>query len=175
MKKNSVWILLFFIMIAFLAFPANGQTLKRQSIGAYGSGGAADNIRVSQTIGQPYFTGTSNLNESGLHPGFIQSFLFKGYNSPLDQISLSKEEDFDDVLVYPNPASVKINIVKMEELEKASLQIANLNGRKMLDEKVSDFSSYRVNCINWPEGYYLISIFDENSNASFTTKVLITK
>lgn len=175
MKKKSIWLILLFTIGPLGINQAQGQAIMRETVGAYGTGGTAGNIVIGQTIGQPYFTGTERVEGFRLNPGFQQSF-FAG-NNRIDRESISplKNQKLDNITVYPNPAREKINIIRMVEIEKARLKITKMNGKEMIDKLIHDFSSYQLHCIDWPAGYYLITISDENSNEKFSTKILITK
>ncbi|MEP6794030.1 MAG: T9SS type A sorting domain-containing protein [Saprospiraceae bacterium] len=78
--------------------------------------------------------------------------------------------------IYPNPSSGIINIdFKAESfLKKAMLSIRNLQGIEIL--RIEDLDQHKnpISLLNLPNGIYLVSIVEANSNAITTQRIVIT-
>ncbi|MDI1353633.1 MAG: hypothetical protein PSX36_01855, partial [bacterium] len=62
-------LLCFFITPVFM----NAQSIKRESISSTGNSSSSSGVSLSQTVGQPYHTGTKQSDNTAYHPGFQQS------------------------------------------------------------------------------------------------------
>lgn len=154
------------IVILLEANSISSQTIKRQTISCVGSSGTTDGVAMQQTIGQPYFTKAHYDNSIGLRPGF-------------QQFSKVRVETIDNdtklnVNIFPNPASYLVSIESSEVIENGVIQLFDINGRLIFKEKIDLFKNYAINCENYQNGVYFITIHDEQNNKC-TSKLIITK
>ncbi|MBS3777616.1 MAG: T9SS type A sorting domain-containing protein [Bacteroidales bacterium] len=176
MKTNGIKEFLFLlILLSFFSFTVRGQAIARQSIGSYGAGGSIEGAAFSQTVGQPYSTGIYADNVVGINPGFQQSGLLlnqtKGKEEQKEKTATNK--DYKDLKVYPNPASSDLYIDT--HMEQGDLKIFDMQGRKILDKRITDPYSYPVNCSDWNSGLYMIKVYDKSTDTHYRAKVLISK
>lgn len=165
MKK--ILFTLSFCSLIFFVQNAKAQSIKRQSIASNGSSALIDGVSVQQTIGQPYFTAGFYNDEFSIHPGFQQSNLLMNVeliNSTFD-LRLN---------IYPNPAVYSVNIVSDIIINNASLQVTDISGKLILNEKIAKLKNYQINCETWQNGLYTITISDAKNN-KYSSKLIITK
>jgi subtilisin family serine protease len=91
------------------------------------------------------------------------------YNGVASPISV-KEITLGDnkVLVYPNPATDRINIV-LSQKEESEVQVYDQTGRLIHKEKLSD--STGINTQNWSRGIYFVKV--NGKEFSGTTKIVL--
>lgn len=166
---SKKWIL-FGCLAFFMFYTGNlsGQSVKRESISSYGSAMLNGNLYVSQSAGQCYNTESESENNIAILQGFQQPNTFK-----LEKIEELSEGNLE-ITVYPNPASFILTIESKEEIEQTSIVVTDINGRKILSEKVNFMQRHSINCQSWPNGFYLIRVQDSNQNSK-TLKLLISK
>lgn len=156
------------LVLAFVAFSSQSkaQTLQRQGIGSAGNLILADGILVQQTIGQPYATVGYRDDAITFLPGFQQSSNLK---TEFVHSELRVKVD-----VYPNPAASGFSVESAAAIRNALVQVVDMHGKVMLNEKVDELKSYAVNCEAWPSGLYLITVSDRQ-NRKHATKLIINK
>jgi hypothetical protein len=76
--------------------------------------------------------------------------------------------------VFPNPASKQITIESNNTLENVVVQIVDMSGQILLNEKVNEFKSYTIDCAAWANGFYLITLSDSKSDL-YSSKLIISK
>lgn len=103
---------------------------------------------------------------------FIDDINIGGTNS----VGVTKNSLFNDVSVYPNPASDKINFkFTLEDKNPITIEILDLTGRKCVTQKVEkiaekeNYASLNVESLN--PGVYLITV-KQNSGTIFTNKFI---
>ncbi len=156
-----IWPSLFILFI--FSLNCNAQSLKRQCVASAGSLISANGAAVQQTIGQPYGASTYYSDETRFNPGFQQ---------PVFRIETIKSTI--NAAIFPNPASNKITIETNVQLENVTLQIIDLNGKLVLNEKINEFKSYTIYCGNWANGAYLI-ILSDSKNDLYSSKLIISR
>lgn len=154
------------VILFFIVSQGEAQSVKRQTIGSACSSNTIDGVSVEQTIGQPYFTGAYYDNNLGLRPGF-------------QQLSKIQVESIHSTLklhlnVYPNPASYSVTIQSSDTIKSGLVQVMDINGKIILEEKVNQVDTYSINCESWQSGSYYMSLYDEQNN-KYTAKLIITK
>ena len=161
------WCLLLVLLVNISIPDSLAQSVKRQSIGSIGSGLSLSEVSVRQTVGQPYFTGGYIAGEVSLRPGFQQSYV-TGSVKPgfAEELSLR---------IYPNPAVSSIHIQSPVLMENATVRIFDMQGKTVFLENVSALREYTINCQNWREGFYFISLYDQQTNNRFSSKLIINK
>ena len=84
-------------------------------------------------------------------------------------------ENFDNVCVYPNPATGLVNINFGNELKDASLTVVNSVGKTLISEQNTKIPNglKQVDLTTYPNGMYFITI--QSENLKYTYKVLINK
>ncbi len=80
----------------------------------------------------------------------------------------------NDVLVFPNPATDVINIIKGKSMSVRAFQLINFLGEKIIesDELDSSFNSYQIGVSALSKGIYFLNIEIENGQP-FTVKVVV--
>ena len=88
-------------------------------------------------------------------------------------LSINNEMLADEFIVYPNPASNQLHI-KIGNSTISQVQLFNVNGRKVLENKIStQKSEIHVDVSKLVKGAYFVIISDENN--SKTTKTVLIK
>lgn len=165
--KNSLkHCIIAFALVASIT-QSNAQTVQRESIASSGTYMLADGILIQQTIGQPYFTAGFYNDEFSIHPGFQQS------NLRMDVELINSTFDLR-LSIYPNPAVYSVNIVSDIIINNASLQVTDISGKLILNEKIAKLKNYQINCETWQNGLYTITISDAKNN-KYSSKLIITK
>ena len=149
----------------FSMLQSEAQVIRRQSIGGYGSG-MVDGVLVQQTTGQPYATTAFYSNEISVRPGFQQpsKYVLETIHSNLT-ISLN---------VYPNPATSSVTIQSPEAITNALIQVRDMDGNLVLNEKVAELKTYWINSETWQKGFYFINLYDGQNNM-YSSKLIISK
>lgn len=154
----------FCLLILFVFFSkADAQTIKRQCIASTGSYITDNGTTVQQTIGQPYGTTSYYSNKTRFNPGFQQ---------PVYRIETIRSRI--NATVFPNPASNQITIETTVLLEDVTIQILDIGGKLLLNENIKEFKNYTIDCSNWSNGTYLISLSD-SKNDLYSSKLIITR
>lgn len=159
-----------YLLVASLSFfvvlQAGAQTIQRQSIASGGSSMTTNGILIQQTIGQAYATTAYYNNGISYQPGFQQLLNLK--------VEFVHSTIRLNMKVYPNPAAHAVTIESSEIINKASIQVRDMNGKLIMNEQVDELRKHAIRCDNWPNGFYYITLYDEHKN-SFTSKLIITK
>ncbi|MEF8810589.1 MAG: T9SS type A sorting domain-containing protein [Bacteroidales bacterium] len=175
-NKHFTGCLLLLAILPFLSITGEAQTIARQNIGIYGAAGTIENAGIiSQTIGQPYSTITYNEGGIRINPGFQQSAYLGNLKNTQNDLEdkKSSNKDFQELKIYPNPARDIIHIETV--IERGSLQVFNMKGKKILSKEISYSGSDPIHCRDWANGLYMILVFDKANQANYSTKVLISK
>lgn len=145
------------------------QSIKRESISSYGATGVIDKLLIEQTAGQPYFTyNEATGNNISVLSGFQQPNILKLTNKNEEVLKIS------DISVFPNPAKSTATIHSEELIESSTIHIRSVLGKTVLLEKVENLHRYKINCSNWEDGIYFITIGDDKNNLA-TLKLIIFK
>lgn len=162
-SKNRATNCILLIACCLLSISAFAQTIKRQCIASTGSYITDNGTTVQQTIGQPYGTTSYYSNKTRFNPGFQQ---------PVYRIETIKSRI--NATVFPNPASNQITIETTVLLEDVTIQILDISGKLVLNENIKEFKNYSIDCSNWSNGTYLISLAD-SKNDLYSSKLIITR
>lgn len=162
MKKITSSKMIFLLLCAFLFLneTADAQSVKRQVISAMGSS-AINKSQVSFTVGQPYSTNVFKVEEFSFRPGFQQAE--------------QKEEKIVERIpfnfnAYPNPANQSFSIGHDSNKDISEVKIYSINGSSFYD--IAGSNVQKIDCSNWEEGLYIISVTDETGSIS-TSKINI--
>ena len=139
------------------------QSLQRQGIGSAGSYVYAEGTLIQQTVGQPYSTNTRYDDNLTYRPGFQQ---------PIFKVNLIRTTINLDV--FPNPATNWVTLKSTKTLSDVKIQVVDIAGKLIVNQQVDEFNSYTINCEEWPNGIYVISVAD-NGNNSYSSKLIILK
>lgn len=104
-----------------------------------------------------------SINNGG-DDGFISRFQLINY-----QVTDIKTYDFDkaSLMVYPNPANTEFVIeLEGQEQTKPTLRVYNIMGQLIHQQLVTE-NSTRINCQNWTNGVYLVSVSNNTSQSTF--------
>lgn len=165
---NKKWLVFgLFVVVVSLPLANQAQSIRRQSISSYGSSVVTENVLIGQTAGQSFHTAVSNSGVT-ISPGFQQPVIFT-----LKEIAVPAVRTLD-VLVYPNPASHSITITSEKQIDQSFISVADINGKYLFSEKVSNLTSHTMNCSAWANGVYLITIRDAQQNFK-TLRLIISK
>lgn len=151
-----------FILLIFFS-TGDAQTLKRQCVASTGSYVSENGVTLQQTIGQPYGTTPYYSNTTRYTPGFLQ---------PVFRIENIKSSI--DATIFPNPTSNQVTIESTIILENVLIQIVDINGKILLNQKIAEFKTYTIDCSNWSNGAYVISLADAK-NSLYSSKLIITR
>lgn len=174
MKKSFTirkWILYgSFVLFGIVPYDSFSQSVKRQSISSYGaSNHDGNNVMVSSTAGQSYNSTGFTTSEISLLPGFQQSSTFSVEDvinpEPLKTLNLT---------AFPNPATYSVTLHSTEEITSSIVRVIDGNGREVIVDKVIALNSYRIDCGNWNNGIYFITVTDDANNFK-TLKLIISK
>ncbi|MDW8158147.1 MAG: T9SS type A sorting domain-containing protein [Bacteroidia bacterium] len=136
-----------------------------------------------------YFTTTATLLDlvpANTYEARVRSICFQGsvissyiYNSFTTLVTRleSINSDAQDFSLYPNPSRGKLSIIFPKEIEgNFSLEILNLEGRKVYEESVFLFPEEREIELNLsiPSGTYICRIVNSSGQKSFVTKLVLT-
>ncbi|MES2287856.1 MAG: T9SS type A sorting domain-containing protein [Bacteroidota bacterium] len=152
----------FFILLVFFS-TVDAQTLKRQCVASTGNYVSENGVTLQQTIGQPYGTTPYYSNTTRFTPGFLQ---------PVFRIENIKSSI--DAKVFPNPTSNQVTIESSIILENVVIQIVDITGKILLNQKIAEFKTYAIDCSNWSTGAYVISLAD-SKNSLYSSKLIITR
>ena len=153
--------LVFFLI--FYTIQCNSQTLQRESIASGGDYIINQGTLIQQTIGQPYGTQTSYGNQITYRPGFQQ---------PVFKLELIHSTI--SLKVFPNPATSSVTIQSSTTLADVLIQINDMSGKILISQQISEFNSYSLNCENWANGFYTISVSDAKNN-KYSSKLIISR
>ena len=167
MKRYLTWTIIIAVAAILLPQMSFGQSVKRQSIGSYGTNSFTNSAIIGQTIGQPYATNTYSGSVVSLTPGFQQP------------ITYSKAKTTQDFLIvnlraFPNPASANFTLKSQELLENVALTITDINGRLLLGKQLPELTTLTINCSVWQAGMYFITVESPNMQFRYSTKIIIT-
>ena len=157
----------YFAIIPFLFIyhiNLNAQSLKRECIASTtGSSVTSNGTTIQQTIGQPYGTTPNYSNNIKFTPGFQQ---------PIYKIEVIKSTV--NVSLFPNPTSELVTIQAASILENVVIQIIDMNGKLLFTEKINELKNYTINCSNWANGVYVITLSDSH-NDLYSSKLIISR
>jgi len=168
MKTHLKWLLSLLVILPFIIQQGTSQSIKRQFIGCYSSGGISDGIFISQTVGQPFFTPGYSDNLVVFNPGFQQ---------PVSHSLKTKEQlpGPSRLGIFPNPAADNFRIETSEVIKNAIVQVTDINGRLIWEEKVPEFGNYQMDCSRWKNGLYFVAVYNVNKQYNYISKVIISK
>lgn len=122
-----------------------------------------DGTLIQQTVGQPYSTTTRYEDNITYRPGFQQ---------PIFKVNLIHSTINMDV--YPNPATNWVTLNSSKTLLNVHIQVVDITGKLIVEEKLDEFKTYTINCQEWGNGMYVISLADDTNN-SYSSKLVILK
>ena len=157
-RKIPLWLCLF--LLVSIPIDNQAQSVERQCISSYGANVTSENVIFNQTAGQPYNTTASYIKELSLLHGFQQPVMFKV--APINSTLISNKSQH----VYPNPAVYSVTLESEEVIEDALIHIYDINGKLIFSKQASQFVKCNINCEDWQNGNYLITIRDKNKNRS---------
>jgi hypothetical protein len=153
------------LLFLLLGVSIYGQKLHHQAIVAQGANvKLANNMIVSQSIGQSSAIGNFRNNKVFVGQGFIQSKSAIRFSAPTEK-PLS-------VIVYPNPI-VDLATFKFSSIidETGTINVFDNRGRLVFFQKVEIMQGIiNINLLSLSAGIYFVKF--ETSNNSYTTKIL---
>lgn len=106
--------------------------------------------------------------------GYVNS---TGFNASWEVGNVSVEEtyDFDNLSVYPNPASESLTIsFNMEQNQEVGLRLISVTGEVVYQEQATDFSGTYLNTINLSDmakGIYFLNM--TSNNGTLNKKIVV--
>lgn len=158
----------FFLISALLSISASGfsQAIARQSINTLGGSALINNIIIEQTVGQPYQSKVIETDDIEVRPGFIQSRFFV--------IKELSDKKVIDINLFPNPATESFTVMADEVFEEVTIQVSEVTGNVLKYITIKDFQNRKINCSNWSNGTYFITILTKDGRRS-NSKLVISK
>lgn len=150
-------------LLAGIFSNTQAQSLQRQVVGSAGSYMYSEGTLVQQTVGQPYSTTTRHEENMSYRPGFQQ---------PIFKVNLIRSTINLDV--FPNPATNWVILQSTKTLSNVKIQVVDIAGKVIVNQQIDEFKSYTINCEEWLNGIYVISLSD-GSNNSYSSKLIILK
>ena len=138
------------MMLLLLSF---GFSNAQQAIDASGGDAIGTNGKVSYSIGQVAYVSATGSNGS----------VSQGVQQPFEIFTLGTDH-FPTIilqaLVYPNPTSANV-ILKMENysLENASIQLYDIQGRTVIEQKISQ-NETSITMENLAASNYILQVLD---------------
>ncbi len=77
------------------------------------------------------------------------------------------EHNFNNVLLYPNPATNQISLNLGETLTSIKISIFDVVGKQIYSQKYNTTNTISINTTNYTKGLYLIKIVSENEQVTF--------
>ena len=157
------------VLMFCISVSMHAQSIKRQSISCMGSTMIAGGSVIEQTAGQPYHTQAFSDYQTSVLQGFQQPSVFKVDNITPPEYLKNLRLD-----VYPNPAAYSVTIRSEETIKNTIIRVTDMDGRLMDARRVAEMQTYTLNCEDWVNGTYIITVTDENRNMT-SLKILINK
>ncbi len=167
-RKSLVKLIL--LLMLFSPVFTQAQSIKRQSVSSYGSSFKSEEFTIKQTAGQTFFTSAYYETNLSILPGFLQPPVLTAVTEKNKSESLKSL----NLTVFPNPASHSVTIFSHEPLEKASITVKNIEGKTIMTDKSTNLQTYKINCMDWVNGIYFITVNDTNKSET-TLKLIINK
>ena len=139
------------------------QSIQRQCIGSGGNYMFTNGTLIQQTVGQPYTTLNRYEDNITYRPGFQQ---------PVFKVKLIRTNIKMDV--YPNPATNWVTLKSTKTLMNVQIQLVEITGKIIVNQSIEEFQTHTINCEEWGNGMYIISLAD-NANNSYSSKLVILK
>ncbi|MES2133359.1 MAG: T9SS type A sorting domain-containing protein [Bacteroidota bacterium] len=111
--------------------------------------------------------GTLTISNTSFWPSMFITKMHSGSVVGLETLA------YDDygMLVYPNPASINLNIALSTHWKNVQIDVFNITGQKIYSTQNEVFDKTIVPCSNWERGIYFVKV--RNDEAQKTTKVVI--
>jgi hypothetical protein len=156
------------ILSIWLPYEMQAQSIKRSCIPCYGSSMVTENLFMSQTAGQNYFTLSSDEEKTIVLQGFQQPVKYA-----MSDINLPTPEELK-ISISPNPASHSLTIKCQEALENPYVVVTDLNGKNLLSSRIPEISDHVINCESWNNGVYYLTIYGDQGRKK-TMRLIILK
>jgi hypothetical protein len=142
-----------------------------------------DNINIyynSKLIDFPFENGDNKVHNIKLEEAYCQNpsinviepnYIYSKMQNPnyaKDEILIQEKQ----ISIFPNPANNEINIIFPNQIQNSTFTVTNLMGTKILQgtfEKSKDI----IECKNWSNGLYLITIYNQVNKTVTNYKVII--
>lgn len=160
-KRGKGCVCLFFLL--FFLPKADAQSLKRECVASSGSSVVNNGTSIHQTLGQPYNTTSYYSNNIRFNPGFQQPAL-----------RVENIKSTINAKIFPNPTSNQITLETTTLLENATIQIIDMSGKLLFNEKLRELKSFAIDCSNWSNGIYMITLSDAKSDL-YSSKLIISR
>ncbi len=161
-------LLVFLFFGVLVPYVNQAQSLKRQCISSYATIVTSEGVTICQTAGQPFGSATMNEYKNQTLIGFQQPIVFRVEKMNPETLKNLK------LAIYPNPATYQVAIQAERLIENSNIQVTDLNGKLVMSEKVARLETYHINCENWANGIYIITLSDQDKNRS-SLKLIISK
>jgi hypothetical protein len=163
---RAIRLLSVLLLMTILSGSVRAQTLQRECAASAGTVATVEGILISQTVGQCYVTTGYSGQDFSLLPGFQQP--------PVVARLQNHPADFFHLTLHPNPASYYFLLESDITLEDADFRVSDLSGRSVLHERISGLKNITVDCREWSEGVYALTVLDRYGR-SRTLKLIVSK
>ena len=159
------------------------KTFGADGIAATNSLQYTDNFNIyynSKLIASPFVNGDNKVHNIKLEEAYCQNhsiniiepnYTFtkiQNPNNPNDKILLEEKQ----VPIFPNPSNNEIIIILPNEIQDSKFTITNLTGTKLLDGTLHSNKNI-IDCRNWSNGFYVITIFNQANKTVSNHKIII--
>ena len=144
---------------------ANGQMLGAVRVGGTGSNeesfctavDANQNVYIAGCFDNSLYINNVYTSVAG---GYTDGFIVK-YGTPCTTgIEENQLSNSNNILVYPNPARDQVMLKLNEYIISGTIQIINIQGKVVFENKINNQNSYLVDINNFSQGMYLVRITD---------------
>lgn len=146
---------------------AHCQSLKPDVITTAGNYEANSNNEVSWTIGEC-------IPETFLN---ADNKLTQGYQQGIYEIStaIDNTKNSQKIILYPNPATDYIILeIQLQDNHKLFYQLYDLNGRCLINEKISSDKSV-INLANYSSNTYILNVYTADKKLLKSFKIIRIK
>lgn len=146
-----------------LKLDANGGIEWEKNLG--GNDGEQGNSIIETSDGNLAIAGSSysNSGDVGGNQGFIDFWILEIENQSLGATSITVEDPFSELSLYPNPTSENITVELTESMNAMTVKILDLRGRKLSQQIIEDTSIFQLELIGGA-GIYLVEFEDTKGN-----------
>lgn len=150
------------VITFFFAFII-GSVYSQQSINASAGNATGAGGSANYSVGQMTFSNYTSLG----------GVITEGVQQPFEIFILSNEnfENFNNVILYPNPTSSQLFLSFMEANDEFEYALMDINGKILLQKKTLQLNAI-VNIENFPAGLYFLTLSSVNNSKSKSYKII---
>ena len=106
---------------------------------------------------------------------YINSQNLKNINKNCNHPPVCSVAEDNRIVVYPNPASTKVNVYFVEEISSdVTITITDQNGKVVYNTSDIRISSdFEIDVRDFVNGTYFVTIYEQETGVNFTTRLII--